>query len=283
MSNNILTKIKSQYEVFTKVEKRIADILLEDPQKFITYSTAKVAKLCDVSQGSINNFAGKFTSSGFSFLKLEIARCLTLEQGIAIDTPAKKSGAHINVMERKLRQNISALCNTFEINDEDNLKAAADLILSSKRLEIFAVFRSGIVAKDLHYSLSRLGINANFISDYLMFNVSASTLGTDDLVIAVSSSGTTSEVVSAANTAKSNGVKVICLTSNKFSPLASLADVVLLTTAGHGANDGRVERTRMSQLLVVDSLCGYIEAYEKPANFNSNEISIILNSHSIEK
>ena len=57
MSNNIITQIQTQYDFFTSVEKRIADLILKNPSEFITYSTAKVAKLCNVSQGSINNFS----------------------------------------------------------------------------------------------------------------------------------------------------------------------------------------------------------------------------------
>ena len=79
--------------------------------------------------------------------------------------------------------------------------AAADKLLSARRVDIYGIYHSGIVAKDLSFQLMRLGIAANFVEDTLMCSVSASMLTKDDLVIAVTSSGRTKEIIDAAKKA----------------------------------------------------------------------------------
>ena len=261
MSNNIITQIQTQYNFFTSVEKRIADLILKSPSEFITYSTAKVAKLCNVSQGSINNFSAKFTNAGFSFLKLEISRCISLENNFEVSL-AEENGTYHRVMQRKIRQDISALCNTLEINNNENLKKAVDLILSANKIELFGIYQSGLIAKSLYFKLTELKTACSFSDEITIYPIRSALLTDKDLVIAISISGKTNQIVEAVQTAKKNGARVIVITSNQFSPLANLSDVVLLTTSGHGKADGELERMRISQLLVIDSLCSYIELYK---------------------
>ncbi|HEY3001541.1 MAG TPA: SIS domain-containing protein [Kribbellaceae bacterium] len=54
----------------------------------------------------------------------------------------------------------------------------------------------------------------------------------DSLVIAVSQSGATQEIVDTAEWAKRNGAAVVGITNHEDSPLASVADVALTTQAG---------------------------------------------------
>ena len=133
MAENIITELKSQYQYLTKVEKKIADLVFQDPEKFTTFTTVKVAQVCDVSQGSVNNFARKFAPQGFSFFKLEVARCVSNQNTIESETtvPLATSGV-LGAMERKIRENISALCNTLDINDEEILQAAVQAIMNAE-------------------------------------------------------------------------------------------------------------------------------------------------------
>lgn len=251
MAENILTQIKSQYNYFTRVEKSIADLIFADPHKFVTYSTSTVAKLCGVSQGSINNFAKKFSPKGFSYFKLSIARCVSYEQNVEV---ADIKGEIMTTMDLKIREFVSAFCHTLEINDEETLRNVVNKIAAAKKIELFGIFRSGVVAKNFCYKLKQFGVWANFENDPLVFEMSASMLGKDDLAIAISSGGTTREVVDAVSIAKKSGASIVSITSNAFSPLAKLSDFVLLTAAGKGKKQNELDNVRMSQLLLTDTI-----------------------------
>ena len=259
MTKNIFTEIRSEYEFLTRVEKNIADFILKDPKQLINYSMAELSQAAGVSQGSINNFARKFSSGGYSALKLRIAECLFAHD----ESPFTVIDSSRNIkdaMELKIRENIAAFQNTLELNDESSLKNVVNRILAARKIEIFGVFHSGIAARNLCYQLIQLGIPASFVSDTLMCAVSAAMLDENSLVIAISSLGRTKEIIYAAEVAKKNKVPIVAITSNKSSPLAGIADDVLFTAVSGITISDRRNEVLMSQLLVLDTLCAYIRS-----------------------
>lgn len=282
MSVNIFTELQVGYEFMTNVERRIADIILADPQRVTELSMSELSCISDVSQGSINNFAKKFSSGGFAALKLKIAGSLATHESRPFSVIDSSQGLK-SAMELKIEETLTAYKNTLEINDEQSLKAAAEFLRKAQRVEVYGMVHSGISARDCSYQLLRLGIPSAFVSDSLMFNVSAAMLDKQDVVVAVSSTGRTSEVLEAVKTAKENGASIICITSNKNAPIAREADVVLLTASSGMSISDRTDEIRSSQLLVIDTLCSYIRSLADTAQqkryLNMMEI---LNSHSLE-
>ncbi len=252
---NIFTELRAQYEYLSRVEKKVADLVLEQPKEFIASSMEEIAQKAGVSQGSINNFAKKFSEGGFSALKLKVASCLSEYR----PADSEQSGESIrSVMERKLETTLAAFRNTLELNDEATLKEAAGRIMKAKKIEIYGVYHSGIVARDFCFQLIRLGIPATYLSDTLMCAASASMLDREGLVIAISGSGLTKELIEVAEITKTNGAQLIAVTTNRFSPLAKMADTTLLSAHSGATVDERWEESRMTQLLLLDTLCSYI-------------------------
>lgn len=281
MSTNILGEIRNSYNFLTKTERKIAALILSDPDSFTRLSITEVSNKTDVSQGSINNFSKKFCGGGFSDLKLKIAGSshLHIEQPFSsIDKNAGIKGA----LKYRIDAVSAAFNNTYEINSEEALKAAAEKIISAKRIEIYGVYQSGIVARNLCYQLIQLGIPASYQEDTLMGAVSASLLSENSLAIALSASGETKEIIDAATLAKENGSKVICLTSNKFSPLASLSDITLLAAGSGSSISDKWNEERMSQLLLADTLCSYLQSIiDESGNLHYYKMQEILSSHSV--
>lgn len=116
-----------------------------------------------------------------------------------------------------------------------------------------------------------------------MSAVSASMLDQNSLVIAVSSTGQTKEVIDAVTIAKNNGVPVICLTSNKSSRLAQMADEVLLAASSGVSISDRSDEIRMTELLLVDTLCSYIRSIiDTEGEKHYYKLKDIISSHSIK-
>ncbi len=277
---NIFIELRSQYEYLSRVEKKIADLVLEDPKAFIVCSMEEIAQKASVSQGSVNNFAKKFSSGGFSALKLKVAACLSEHQPLPEELKEEESIRA--VMERKLELTLRAFRNMLELNDEENLKAAVQRIMDAKKIEIYGVYHSGIVARDFCFQLIRLGIPATYLSDTLMCAASASMLDGHGLVIAISSSGLTKELLEVAEIAKVNGAQLIVITTNRFSPLAEMADITLLSAQSGATTSERWEESRMTQLLLLDTLCAYIgERVEMGDREHLHKLRKILSIHNV--
>ncbi|MGC9136154.1 6-phospho-3-hexuloisomerase [Caldivirga sp.] len=83
--------------------------------------------------------------------------------------------------------------------------------------------RSGLVARGFAMRLMHLGYKS-----YVLGETITPSVGSGDLVVAISGSGTTSIVVAAADAAKRMMAKVVAVTSYPDSPLAKIADMVLV-------------------------------------------------------
>lgn len=282
MSKNIIVELRSAYPYLSPVEKRITDLILRDPREFVALSTAELSYRAEVSQGSINNFAKKYAGSGFSALKLRVAGCLQEVEAEKTFSLANPDGTVKSAMAKKIDSTMTAFYNTLQINDEQAFQNAVDLILHAGKVQVYGVYYSGIAANDFCYHLLQIGIPASFVSDMLMCAVSALMMDTHGVMVAISASGRTKEILDAAEIAKEKGARVIGLTSDKFSPLASLADVVLLSASGKKSVTDSVDETRLSQLLVLDTLCAYLRGKTEGGNTeNYYRLKQIVNSHSI--
>ena len=69
MSENIISQLKTNVNFLTNTEKKIAKLIIQNPEKFITYSMPELTVEAGVSQGSIINFSKKFAHGGFPDLK----------------------------------------------------------------------------------------------------------------------------------------------------------------------------------------------------------------------
>ncbi|MEE1224211.1 MAG: MurR/RpiR family transcriptional regulator [Clostridia bacterium] len=283
MAENIISKLKTNINFLTNVEKKIAALIIENPGEFITYSMHELVKKADVSQGSIINFSKKFVNGGFPELKLKIASDISKNGVEAFDIVNSTDSA-----KEVLRKNIQS-CNmafqfTDEANSEEVLLRVTEKILKAKKVEIYGVFRSAAVASDLYYQLLQLGIPASFVSDILTCSVSAQMLDKNSLVIAVSASGNTKDVVDAVRNAKENNAYVVALTSNINSPLAKMSDDVLIASAGGNSFSSSPTEIRMSQHLLNDTICAYIRSRIDGKNKERYiKLRNILNSHSVEE
>ncbi|MEM4576153.1 MAG: 6-phospho-3-hexuloisomerase [Candidatus Nezhaarchaeales archaeon] len=92
-----------------------------------------------------------------------------------------------------------------------------------KIILIVGAGRSGLVGRAFAMRLMHLGFRT-----YVVGETITPAIGPNDVLVAISGSGSTGIVVTAAEAAKKVGAKVIAITSFRDSPLAKLADHVVV-------------------------------------------------------
>lgn len=105
------------------------------------------------------------------------------------------------------------------LNDED-IKKFMEIILKSENVFVVGAGRSGLVGKAFAMRLMHLGISA-----YVVGETITPAINKDDAILAISGSGETNTIVSAAKTSKERGAKVLSFTSYVESSLGKLSDV----------------------------------------------------------
>ena len=111
----------------------------------------------------------------------------------------------------------------------DGRFAAAVQLLADCRGRVIAsgIGKSGIIARKLAATLSSTGTSAHFVHPAEAVHGDIGAVRSDDLLIALSSSGRTPEMLRLAELTKRLGVRIIGITGKASSPLGQAADVAL--------------------------------------------------------
>lgn len=91
-----------------------------------------------------------------------------------------------------------------------------------RKVLVMGAGRSGLVGRAFAMRLMHLGFNV-----YVLGETITPSIGRDDVVVAISGSGRTKLIVTAAEAAKKVDATVIAITSYPDSPLGQLADIVV--------------------------------------------------------
>ncbi|MBO5206132.1 MAG: MurR/RpiR family transcriptional regulator [Clostridia bacterium] len=258
MKKSLILELQASTEFMSNTEKKIASVILSGPESFTLMSLGELESVAEVSQGSIINFSNKYAGGGFPALKMAVAASLASREETPLSIITGEDSAHTAL--KKGAMGISAAVqNTANINSGEGLEGLAELILKAKRIDIYGIYRSAIVASDLNMELLELGIPSSVVSDVLTCALSASLLHEGDLVIAISSSGKTRDILDAVKIAKENGAKVAVITAYKNSPLARLSDLLLIAASSGSSHFSFEKEIRMSQLALIDAVCAYIQ------------------------
>nr|WP_312970828.1 D-sedoheptulose 7-phosphate isomerase [Pseudomonas sp.] len=167
-----------------------------------------------------------------------------------------------------------------------NIERAGDLLVNSfeARGKAFSCGNGGSMCDAMHfaeeltgrYRKNRPGIAAVSISDASHISCVANDFGYDhifsryveshgrdgDVLLAISTSGKSPNVVKAAEAAKALGIKVIALTGKPGSLLESLADVCICAPGGDFA-----DRTQELHIKVIHILIELVERRLSPENY----------------
>jgi len=128
---------------------------------------------------------------------------------------------------------------------------------------IFGVGNSGVTAKQVEAVLQRKAYLARAISDPHFQAIVAATLSKESLVLAISLSGYTTDIIESVQIAKKNGAKIIAITNFSDSRLGQIADVSVLTTSKENPLEGGALSTQISQLFTLDLLFHQLDESNK--------------------
>ena len=113
---------------------------------------------------------------------------------------------------------------------------------------------SAQIARDVAHKFLRIGVRVSVFDDAHMMAMSASLLGTADVAIGFSHSGSTLVTIEALQIARKNGARTIALTNYLGSPIAEVADVVICSTAQGSPILGENAAARIAQLTILDTI-----------------------------
>jgi DNA-binding MurR/RpiR family transcriptional regulator len=234
-------------------EQAVAAFLLSDPKEFISLSISAIAFRCRVSETVVIRLYRKLGFEGFHQFKIDIAQSLTAppEEGVG----DLKAGDSMETIKRKVfavtRQ---ALEESAPSVQSDMLSMACEAILSSRRIVVIAFGGSVPVAMDLVHKLLKLGMVATLQTDSHLQVMAAAVLGAGDLLVAVSHSGNSRDIIEALEAAQKRGVRTLLITGIPHSPATVAADICLYAVCRETTYQTDAMTSRTVQLAIIDTL-----------------------------
>ena len=179
-TDNLLNTIADAFAALNKSEKKVAEVILADPDKATRASIAVLARQAAVSEPSVNRFCKKFNATGFPDFKLQLARCLA--SGIPYVSQNVGPGDEVSDYTPKIFDStISTLALVRDKLCLDLLNQVVDKLIQARRIYFFGLGASSAVAKDAEHKFFRFNLPVSFHEDVLMQRMLASSGKTGDL------------------------------------------------------------------------------------------------------
>ncbi|ACX63757.1 MurR/RpiR family transcriptional regulator [Paenibacillus sp. FSL H8-0457] len=255
----ILHIISVEKESLPRQERRLAEFILTAPSEIVHMGIKDLADQCEVSAATVTRFCKNFQCKGYPDFKLKLAAEIahaemasrtgnTRYQDIVAGNPLA------GIVEAIESNHLTSIRDTTELLDLGQLERAVDALCRAKRIDLYGVATSSIVAQDFYQKLIRIGKNCTAFADSHMQITSASTLTSSDVAVAVSYSGETPETIDALACAKDAGAFTISITSYRSSAISALADITLYSSSlEEGMRRGDMA-SRIAQLHIIDIL-----------------------------
>lgn len=248
--NPLLERIRHAREGLSPAERRVANVVLENPRAVLNDAVGVIAKRAEVSQPTVIRFCRSLGFEGLADFKLKLGSGLTGTVPFQ-RTQVRRQDAMSDLCAKVLDNTISSIVQFRESLNVETIERTIGLLREASRVELFAVGNSAMVALDAQHKLFRFRIPVVARSDPSVFSIAAEVLGPKDVAVFISSSGQTPELVRAADAAKDRGAAIVAITSTQ-SPLAKKADVCIAVDHDEDSSTFVAMISRILHLLVVD-------------------------------
>lgn len=245
--------IKSLYRDLSDKEKKIADFILSHPEEVVHSTISNLSDKLNVADATFFRFCKRLGFKGFQDFKVALAS-ERLDPSLAIHENISKSDSELAMAQKVFESNIQSLNITKRLLKEEELTKAASLLSHSKSISFFGIGGSSIIAMDAYHKFLRTPLTCEHAQDSHLQMMQASRLTEKDCAIIISHSGITKDAMQIARIATEKKAKIIVITSYSLSPLAKMADVVLLSTAEETDYRSEALTSRITQLSLIDAL-----------------------------
>ncbi len=253
---DVLGRIKDRLDTLSPAERKVGAAVLADVRRAVEESIACLALRAGVSEPSVTRFCRAIGCLGVRDFKLRLAQSLVVgELYLNADAPAAPPDAHAPAYWSPILADARGAIREVERQlSPAAVQAAAEAVAGARQVVTFGLGGSAsILAEEAQYRLFRYGVNVACCPEAYFMRMTAATLGPEDVVLAVSASGRTAELIEAVNLARGYGATTIAITA-LASPLADAVHHPLCVTVQETQDTLTPTSVRFAYLAVVDLL-----------------------------
>jgi DNA-binding MurR/RpiR family transcriptional regulator len=221
-------KIRSAYSTLPTAERKVADFILEDPERASLMVINEIADSANVSVPSVTRLAKKLGYAGFLDFRVSLASGNASLESLKSD-PVRPEDSDEKVVEKAFLSSMRALEDTLKAIDKHKLALLARKIVQADRIYVFGTAASAATAADMASQLNFLGYDALAVADPIVMDVYTKRFSPNDVFIGISRSGRTKQILDAVKLARQHNCFTAFLSNYINSPAAQVVDCFFCT------------------------------------------------------
>jgi len=262
---SIMINMLKERENLSVSERAVLDYLIANKASLKDLSVETVAKASFTSPASVVRMAKKLGYDGFKDFKVDF-----ILANSKVEIPDDKEYKDIILVQNKenysgktaVENNIRALEDTIRLYSKNSIRKAAEMIMTSRKILLFGKGSSSLACQDFQMKLRRIDRFCIAQDDLHEQLIDVTFADQRDVIILISNSGETEEIVQAATLARENNAKIISIVRAGKSFISDVSDIVLYSSALEGEFRSAAMTSRISQMAIVDALfteCAYYD------------------------
>ena len=253
MGTNFWELLQQRQGQLTRSGHAVADYLLQHADEAQYLSISSLARECNVAEATVFRFCRALGFDGYHEMRIALAQANAtgtmssqreLQPGASTETLFEHASARL----------FTAINGTQNALSAEAVDKAARMLREAKQVFCFGQGGSMLLANDICARFASLSTKFRTSGDSHLQLLTASLMNEADVVLFVSYSGATRDMMETLRTAKAAGAKIILLTHYEDSPGASLADVVLRCSAQESPLDSGSIPIKVAVLYVGEVL-----------------------------
>ncbi len=249
---DLIEVIKERMARLRKSERKVAEVVLADPDAAMNSTVATLARAAGVSDPTVIRFCEAIGCDGFQDFKIALARghAFALHAHSVIsarDGPGE-------VIGKIFQYTLASLDRARRRLDPIEVAKAIEILADARKIDFFGFGASAIVALDAQQKFPLFGKPCIATIDSHQQYMAALTMEPDDVLVAISTTGETEAILQCVETAKLRGAKVVGITGQRSSTLARYCDAVLIVETHENTNVYTPTTSRLGALVIIDIL-----------------------------
>lgn len=250
---DVIGAIKDRYGDLRPAEQAVADAILSDVRDAVRASNSEIARRAGVSQPTVTRFCRAIGCEGVRDFKLRLAQSLAVGEAFLADGPPEAPPGDLPPFwDSVLGEARAALREVERQVDPADVLAAAEVLAAAGRIATFGIGgSSAALALEAQVRLFRYGLAVDACREPYVARMTAATLKPGDVLLAISATGRTPEVVEAVEIARRYSAGTIAITCPD-SPLAAAAGIAVTARIGEYPDALTPTASRFAFLAILD-------------------------------
>ena len=253
MGTNFWELLQQRQGQLTRSGHAVADYLLQHADEAQYLSISSLARECNVAEATVFRFCRALGFDGYHEMRIALAQA-NATGTMSSQRELQPVASTETLFEHASARLFTAINGTQNALSAEAVDEAARMLREAKQVFCFGQGGSMLLANDICARFASLSTKFRTSGDSHLQLLTASLMNEADVVLFVSYSGATRDMMETLRTAKAAGAKIILLTHYEDSPGASLADVVLRCGAQESPLDSGSIPIKVAVLYVGEVL-----------------------------